>query len=79
MDIVHAAGAYVCRWSGHLVRVPAPSPAAAHPVAFNLIVREPLITTKISDDPCVSVRQARRLAAQLALEVNFQRTDTRYS
>ena len=70
-DVVHEAGAYICNWSGHLLRVPADVPDPPRSALFNLIGREPLLATKISDNPCVTVTQARRLAAQLALKANF--------
>jgi hypothetical protein len=50
-DAITAAGAYVCNWSGHLLRVPAHSLQPQGTLALNMIGGEPLTVTKISDDP----------------------------
>jgi len=70
-DAIHAPGTYVCHWSGHLVRVP-PNPtqsAGWQPISF--VARGPLVVTRISDDSFVPVSQARALAAEHRLPVNF--------
>jgi hypothetical protein len=70
-DAAHDPGAYVCNWSGHLLRVAVTDPRRPRPAQLNLVGPEPLFVTKISDNPLVPVRQARSLAAGLALDVNF--------
>jgi hypothetical protein len=70
-DAAHDPGAYVCNWSGHLLRVPGMEPDRSRPPPLNLVGPEPLFVTKISDNPLVPVQQARSLAAEFALDVNF--------
>jgi len=71
LDEVAAPGAYVCGWSGHLLRVTAPDVGPARVASFNLVGAQPLLVTKISDDPLIPIPQARRLAQGLALFANF--------
>ncbi len=71
LDTITAPGAYVCNWSGHLLRVPARSLTPEGPPALNIIGAEPLVATKISDDPDLPLREARRLAGNFGLSVGF--------
>ncbi len=71
LDSVTTPGAYVCNWSGHLLRVPADSLAAGGPLAVNIIGGEPLTVTKISDDPTVPLARARGLAWLCGLSPQF--------
>jgi hypothetical protein len=68
-DVIHDPGAYVCNWSGHLLRISGEAPT--HDGLLNLVGSEPLLVTKISDNPMIAVNRARALATQLALTVNF--------
>ncbi len=70
-NVVDTPGAYVCNWSGHLLRVPDDAISACRSPVVNLVGNEPLTVTKISDDPDVPLSQAKRLAADLRLEVHF--------
>lgn len=70
-DVVHEPGAYVCNWSGHLLRVHQDVLDHAHQGPVNLIGSEPLLVTKISDNPQIGISRARAIAGQLALAVNF--------
>ena len=70
-DVVDTPGAYICDWSGHLLRVPEGAVAAVCSPAIHLVGSEPLTVTKISDDPRVPVRQAKRLAADFSVQANF--------
>jgi len=70
-DVIHEPGAYVCNWSGHLLRVRADALERAHDVPVNLVGREPLLVTKISSNPQIAVNQARSIASQLSVAVNF--------
>lgn len=64
-------GAYVCNWDGNLVRVPENFQAGFGSPFFNVVSKEPLFVTKISEDPYVSISQARKVAANLDVPVNF--------
>ncbi len=68
-DVIHDPGAYVCNWSGHLLRISGEPPT--HDGVLNLVGSEPLLVTKISDNPMIAVNRARVIATQLELAVNF--------
>jgi hypothetical protein len=70
-DTIASPGAYVCNWSGYLLRVSPDSLQADHRPMINLVGSTPLFVTKISDDPEVSACQARALAAERNLKTSF--------
>lgn len=71
LDVLNEPGAYVCNWSGHLLRVrPDAFPGGRQP-GLNIVGDRPLTITKISDDPDVVISKAKRLAAFFNLEVKF--------
>ncbi len=70
-DAITSAGAYVCNWSGHLLRVPEHSLLPGGPLALNMVGGAPLTVTKISDDPDLSLSEARSLAASYGVNVGF--------
>ena len=70
-DAINEPGAYVCNWSGHLLRVPQDGIAPGRSPMLNLIGPEPLFVTKISNDPFVPITKARLLASNWDEQVNF--------
>jgi len=70
LDAVCRAGTYLCNWNGQLLRVP-PEAATARGLAINIVGREPLFVTRISDDPHLPLERARQCAAALRLTVGF--------
>lgn len=64
-------GAYLCHWSGHLLRI---TPHSLEHKPADLInldgIRNPRVT-KLSDDPFIPARHAREIAANWDLPVNF--------
>ncbi len=74
-DSLNERGAYVCNWSGNLLRVPhdgvQPRRSALLSVLLRLPSKKPLFVTKISDDPYISITKARTLAAKCDLDVSF--------
>ena len=70
-DVLNTPGAYICNWSGHLLRVPNGAVTLGSSVGLNIIGSEPLTVTKLSDNPNVPLFEAKRLAADLKLDVNF--------
>ena len=70
-DAINEPGCYVCNWSGHLMRVPDDGVAAGRSPLLNIIGRDPLFVTKISDNPYIPVTKARMLAANWDVAVNF--------
>lgn len=70
-DSIHEPGTYVCNWSGHLLRIPEDAISRGRSPLVDLRAREPLFTTKISDDPYVTMTKARLAAADADVPVNF--------
>jgi hypothetical protein len=70
-DTISSPGAYVCDWSGHLLRIPDRAVTPARCPGLNIVGREPLTVTKISDDPEVPLAQARGLAAEYGVAAGF--------
>ncbi len=71
LDLIASPGAYVCNWSGHLLRIPEASLVPGGPLALNMVGGRPLMVTKVSDDPDLPLSQARGLARGLGLSVDF--------
>jgi hypothetical protein len=70
-DQISAPGAYICNWSGHLLRVPEDGVTPGRSPMLNIIGCEPLTVTKISDNPYVTITKAKLLASNFDLAVNF--------
>lgn len=68
---INEPGAYVCNWNGHLIRMPEEALKPGHSPLLNILSKESLYVTKISDDPFIPVLKARLIAADTDLEVNF--------
>ncbi len=68
---INDPGAYVCNWSGHLLRVPEDAIKPGRSPVLELRGKEPLIATKISCDPFVALTKARMIASDLDVYVNF--------
>lgn len=64
-------GAYVCHWSGHLLRVPDGAVRSEGLAAFDMIGHGPLVLTKVSDNPFAPISEARMTAANLDLPIQF--------
>ena len=70
-DSINEPGAYICNWSGHLMRVPEDGVTPGRSPMINFVGPEPLYVTKISDNPYITVTKARILASNWDLSVNF--------
>ncbi|MCK4340809.1 MAG: hypothetical protein KAY37_03705 [Phycisphaerae bacterium] len=70
-DTICSPGAYVCNWSGHLLRIPERTVVPGEAPRMNIIGPEPLTVTKISDNPGVSLAEARTLAASMGVSTGF--------
>ena len=64
-------GAYVCNWSGHLLRVPKDAVSPGRSPLINIVGPDCLFVTKICNDPFVPVTKARLLACNCDMAVNF--------
>ena len=70
-DQINEPGAYVCNWSGHLIRLPEDAVMPGRSPVLEIRAREPLYVTKISDDPFVPLTKARMVASDLDRLVDF--------
>jgi hypothetical protein len=68
---INEPGAYVCTWSGHLIRVPEDGVAPGRSPLLSIVGNQPLFVTKVSNDPYVTITKARLLACNFNLPVNF--------
>ena len=70
-DSIQDSGAYICNWSGHLLRVPDDGVSPGRSPLLDLLGTEPLLVTKISTNPFLAVTKARILASNYDLPVSF--------
>jgi len=70
-DAINEPGAYVCNWSGHLLRVPEDGVQQGRSPLVNIVGNEPLTVTKISNNPFITITKAKLIASNLDLGVNF--------
>jgi len=70
-ESINSPGAYICNWTGHLLRVPDDGVTAGRSPMLNMVGPEPLFVTKISEDPFITVTKAKLVAANYDLHVNF--------
>lgn len=70
-EAIQEPGAYICNWSGHLLRIPEDAINPGRSPLMNIVGSEPLFVTKICDNPWVQVTKARLLSANFDLFVNF--------
>ena len=68
---ISAPGAYICNWSGHLLRVPEDGVVAGRSPLLNIVGTTPLTVTKISENPYITITKAKLLASNFDLAVNF--------
>lgn len=70
-ESIQEPGCYLSNWSGHLIRVPNDGLKEGRSPLIDVRGKEPMIVTKLSDDPFLTVSKARMIAADLDLPVNF--------
>ncbi len=70
-DQINEPGTYVCNWSGHLLRVPEDGVKPGRSPLLDIVGHEPLFTTKLAQDPYITLTKARMIAANLDLPVGF--------
>ena len=68
---IHEPGAYVSNTTGHLVRIPEDAVKPDRTPLIDLVAAEPLLFSRISVNPFISLTKARMLACDLDLPVNF--------
>lgn len=70
-DQVQSPGAYVFHNTGHLVRVPEDALTLGRSPLVDIVANEPMLVSKISDNPYLPITKARILACDADLPVNF--------
>jgi len=70
-DGINEPGAYLCNWSGHLLRVPTDGVTPGRSPMINIVGQQPLTVTKISTDPFITLTKAKLVASNFDLQVNF--------
>jgi|YNPBryantNP2012_1023418.scaffolds.fasta_scaffold30693_1 hypothetical protein len=70
-EAISTPGAYICNWSGHLLRVPEDGVAPGRSPIVSIVGCEPLTVTKISDNPYITLTKAKLVASNFDLNVNF--------
>ncbi len=70
-DSINEPGAYICNWTGHLLRVPEDGVTPGRSPLINIVGGETLWVTKISDNPYITLTKARILASNFDVNVSF--------
>ena len=65
------AGTYLWNETGHLFRVPEDAVKVGRSPVIEILGKEPIVVTKLSDDPFLTINKARMIAADLDLGINF--------
>ena len=68
---VGAAGTYLFNETGHLLRVPEDAVKIGRSPVIEILGKDPLVVTRLSDDPFLTINKARMIAADLDLGINF--------
>ena len=70
-DAINEPGTYVCNWSGHLLRVPEDGVSPGRSPLINIVGTEPLMVTKISDNPYITLTKAKMGNPTIIEDLNF--------
>ncbi len=70
-EALNEPGTYVTNWSGHLLRIPEDALKPGRSPVIEIMGKEQLFVTRISNDPFLAVMKARMLAADCDMMVNF--------
>lgn len=68
---INTPGTYLSNWTGHLIRVPDDGVKQGRSPVIEILGKEPMLLTRLSEDPFIGTTKARMLAADLDLPVNF--------
>ncbi len=68
---VKEPGAYVCFGTGDLIRVVRTDAPSSEVELVDKHGDQPMLVTRVSEDPFVPISQARMAAANLDIEINF--------
>ncbi len=70
-EAIREPGAYLCHWSGHLLRVPKGATTADRAGRISLVSNEKLYVTRIDGDPEIPLPKARALAKETGVSTAF--------
>jgi hypothetical protein len=68
---ITGSGTYFNQFSGWLLRMPDEALSMGHGPTMDIVTRESSPFTRISEDPYVTLDQARRICASLDFEISF--------
>ncbi len=68
---IHEPGAWVSNTTGHLLRIPEDGVKPDRTPVMDLVSDQPLMFSRVSVNPYISLTKARMLACDLDLPVNF--------
>ncbi len=68
---INEPGAYICKWSGHLLRVPDDGVTGGRSPHLDIVGYDPPLVTKIANNPFITITKARMIAADLDVSVGF--------
>ena len=69
-EAINEPGTYVTNWSGHLLRIPEDALKPGRSPVIEVLGKEQLFVTRISNDPFMPVMKARMLVADCDVVVN---------
>jgi len=70
-DAIREPGAYVCHWSGHLLRVHREVNTADRSARTSMVSNQKLYVTRIGNDPEIPLPRARMVAREAGLSIAF--------
>ncbi len=70
-DSINSPGAYVFNQTGHLLRVPADAIAPGRSPLMTICAKGPLMVTKLSDNPFITLPKAAQKAADQDISPNW--------
>lgn len=68
---IHEPGCYISNMTGRLIRIPEDAVKAGRSPLIEVVGRSPMMVTRISNDPYLSLTKARMLASDCDVMVNF--------
>ena len=71
LDAITEPGAYVCRGSGDLIRVPRVGRSSGNAELIKKHGSEPIYVVQVSEDPFIPISRVRLAAANLDIQIGF--------
>ena len=71
LESIKEPGTYLSSWTGHLISIPKEGFKTGRSPLIEIRGKEPFLVMKLSDDPYIALADARKLATDHDLPVNF--------